>query len=92
MTWPTARRASPKGSWSTRCSDKEGLFTALVSEQADTLKALFQNDLETYHAKPSDMQKQLFHDEALVAEYCGYLHTIIDYIYDKCTSSRAGTM
>ena len=67
----------------TRYGDKEGLFSALVSEQADTLKALFRNDMETYHAKPVDKQKQLFHDEAFDAEYRGYLHTIIDYIYNN---------
>lgn len=67
----------------TRYGDKEGLFAALVSEQADTLKALFRSDLETYHAKPVEEQKRLFHDEAFDAEYRGYLHTIIDYIYDN---------
>lgn len=67
----------------TRYGDKEGLFGALVSEQAETLKALFRSDMETYHAKPVDVQKQLFHDEAFDMEYQGYLHTIIDYIYDN---------
>ena len=67
----------------TRYGDKEGLFAALVSEQADTLKELFRNDMETYHAKPVEEQKQLFHDEAFDTEYRGYLHTIIDYIYDN---------
>lgn len=67
----------------TRYGDKEGLFAALVSEQADTLKTMFQNDMETYHAKPVDAQKQLFHDEAFDAEYRGYLQTIIDYVYDN---------
>lgn len=67
----------------TRYGDKEGLFAALVSEQADTLKELFRNDMETYHAKPLEEQKQLFHDEAFDTEYRGYLHTIIDYIYDN---------
>ncbi|MBQ9908052.1 MAG: TetR/AcrR family transcriptional regulator [Oscillospiraceae bacterium] len=67
----------------TRYGDKEGLFAALVSEQADTLKALFRHDMETYHAKPVDKQKQLFHGEAFDAEYQEYLHTIIDYIYDN---------
>ena len=45
----------------TRYGDKEGLFAVLVSEQADLLKALFRNDMETYHAKPVDEQKQLIH-------------------------------
>lgn len=67
----------------TRYGDKEGLFAALVSEQADTLKELFRNDMETYHAKPVEEQKQLFHDEVFDTEYRGYLHAIIDYIYDN---------
>ena len=67
----------------TRYGDKAGIFAALVSEQADTLKALFRNDMETYHAKPVEEQKQLFHDDAFETEYRGYLHTIIDYIYDN---------
>ncbi|MBR1458292.1 MAG: TetR/AcrR family transcriptional regulator [Oscillospiraceae bacterium] len=72
----------------TRYGDKEGLFAALVSEQADTLKELFRNDMETYHAKPVEEQKQLFHDEAFDTEYRGYLHTIIDYIYDNRDASK----
>ena len=39
--------------------------------------------METYHAKPVDEQKQLHHDEAFDSEYHGYLHTILDYIYDN---------
>lgn len=67
----------------TRYGDKEGLFAALVSEQADTLKALFRYEMETYHAKPVDAQKQLFHDEAYGEEYRRYLRKIIDYVYDS---------
>lgn len=67
----------------TRYADKEGLFAALVSEQAETLKTMIRHDMEAYHEKPVNEQKKLFHDEAFDAEYRGYLHEIIDYIYEN---------
>lgn len=65
----------------TRYGDKEGLFAALVSEQAETLKAMFRRYMSDYHDKPVHEQKQLFHDEAFESEYQGYVQASIDYIY-----------
>ena len=61
----------------TRYSDKEGLFAALVSEQAETLKSMFRRYMADYHDKPVDEQKQLFHDEAFDSEYQGYIEASI---------------
>ena len=66
----------------TRYGDKEGLFSALVSECAGALKDLIRNYMEGYAARPVDEQKKLFHDEKFDAEYQGYIRDIIDYIYD----------
>ena len=41
----------------TRYGDKEGLFAALVSEQADTLKALFRYEMENLPAHLTNNQK-----------------------------------
>ena len=67
----------------TRYGDKEGLFSALVAEQAETLKAMFRRYMSDYHESPVDEQKQLFHDEHYQTEYRGYIQTSIDYIYDN---------
>ena len=66
----------------TRYGDKEGLFAAVVSEQAETLKRMFSGFMSDYHDKPVDEQKQLFHDDAFDAEYRNYIRLSIDYIYD----------
>ncbi len=67
----------------TRYGDKEGLFSALVSACAGTLKDLIGNYMEGYAARPADEQKMLFHDEKFDAEYQGYIRAIMDYIYDN---------
>ena len=67
----------------TRYGDKEGLFSALVSECAGTLKDLIANYMEDYSRRPAAKQKMLFHDEQFDAEYQGYIRTIVDYIYDN---------
>jgi len=65
----------------TRYKDKEGLFAALVSEHAETLKNMFRNYMADYHDRPVEKQKQLFYDKNFSEEYQGYIHTIMDYIY-----------
>lgn len=72
----------------TRYGDKEGLFAALVSEQAETLKTMFRDFMASYHEKPVDEQKQLFHDEDFDAVYRRYIRTIIDYMYDNLDAFR----
>lgn len=67
----------------TRYGDKEGLFSALVSECAGTLKDLIGNYMEGYAARPADEQRMLFHDEQFDAEYQGYIREIIGYVYDN---------
>ena len=67
----------------TRYGDKEGLFSALVSDCADKLKDLIGNYMEGYVARPADEQRMLFHDEKFDAEYQGYIREIIGYIYDN---------
>ena len=67
----------------TRYGDKEGLFSALVSECAETLKDLIGNYMEGYAARPVEEQKKLFHDEKFDVEYQGYISEIIGYIYDN---------
>ena len=67
----------------TRYGDKEGLFAALVDECAETLKEMFNSYMEDYGQRPVAEQKALFHDEEFHSEYQGYIHTIIQYIYDN---------
>ena len=56
----------------TRYGDKEGLFAALVSEQAETLIRMFLRFMGDYNSRPVEEQRQLFHDEAFDAEYKDY--------------------
>ena len=72
----------------TRYGDKEGLFSALVAECADTLKGMLCTYMEKYGARPVDEQKKLFHDEQFDAEYRGYIHTILDFIYENRNAFR----
>ncbi|HAG12497.1 MAG TPA: TetR/AcrR family transcriptional regulator [Ruminococcus sp.] len=67
----------------TRYGEKEGLFAALVSEQADTLKTMFRQFMADYHERPVDNQKQLFHDDSFDTEYRENIQTSIDYIYEN---------
>lgn len=67
----------------TRYGDKEGLFSALVSVHADSLKNMICNYMARYHERPVDQQKQLFRDEDFDQEYHGYIHNFINYIYDN---------
>lgn len=67
----------------TRYGDKEGLFCALVSECAETLKSKIGSYMEGYAERPADEQRMLFHDEKFDAEYQGYIRDIIEYIYDN---------
>ncbi len=67
----------------TRYGDKEGLFAALVSECADTLKDMFISYMKDYDEKPVDEQKNLFHDDKFDEEYKDYIYSIIDYIYEN---------
>ena len=67
----------------TRYGDKEGLFAALVSECADTLKSMFTSYMGNYDTRPVDEQKNLFHDEKFDEEYNDYIRSIIDFIYDN---------
>ena len=67
----------------TRYGDKEGLFAALVSECADTLKDMFISYMKDYGEKPVDEQKNLFHDDKFDEEYKDYIYSIIDYIYEN---------
>ena len=67
----------------TRYGDKEGLFAALVSECADTLKNMFISYMKDYGEKPVDEQKNLFHDDKFDEEYKDYIYSIIDYIYEN---------
>ena len=72
----------------TRYGDKEGLFSALVSDCAGTLKDLIEHYMQGYTARPAEQQRMLFHDEAFNAEYEGYICTIVDYIYDHWDTVR----
>lgn len=67
----------------TRYGDKEGLFAALVSECADTLKNMFISYMKDYGEKPVDEQKNLFHDDKFDEKYKDYIYSIIDYIYEN---------
>jgi len=67
----------------TRYGDKEGLFSALVFECAEKLKAMFSSYMDEYDSKPVDEQKNLFHDDSFDTEYKDYISLIIDYIYDN---------
>ena len=66
----------------TRYGDKEGLFSALVFECAEKLKAMFSSYMDEYDTKPVDEQKNLFHDDSFDTEYKDYISLIIDYIYE----------
>ena len=67
----------------TRYKDKEGLFAALVSENAETLRSMFSWYMNDYEVRPVEEQKQLFHDEAFEQEYQDYIDHILDYIYEN---------
>ncbi|MBQ7372044.1 MAG: TetR/AcrR family transcriptional regulator [Blautia sp.] len=67
----------------TRYGDKEGLFSALVSHCAESLRDLFGQYMEGYTARPADEQRLLFHDEKFDAEYQGYIDTIITFVYEN---------
>ena len=72
----------------TRYGDKEGLFSALVSDCADTLKGLIRDYMEGYAVRPAPEQRMLFHDEKFDAEYQGYTRDIVGYIYENWDVAR----
>jgi len=72
----------------TRYGDKEGLFSALVSDFAGMLKELFGRYMEEYTSRPASEQRKLFHDESFDTEYRGYIRTIVDYIYNNWEETR----
>ncbi len=72
----------------TRYRDKEELFSALVSDCADTLKVMFMRYMNDYENKPTEDQKKLFHDEEFKREYSNYIDQMIDYIYENYDTFR----
>lgn len=67
----------------TRYGNKEGLFAALVQTPLEKLMEIFTTTQESYHEKPLEMQRKLFHDDEFEQEYQGYIHRMVSHIYDN---------